>query len=440
MRVQLNKIDNNPFYNKILQWGKLIAITGGAQAVVQAAGLVCGILVIRLLSIQEYAWYILANTMLGTMGVLADAGISTGVMAIGGTVWEDKEKMGAVLATGLYLRNKFAIASMLVALPVLMYLLFHHGAGFIKIILITASIIPSFSAALSDSLLEIVPKLRQEISALQKNQIIVAVWRLVLSAFTLFIFPFTFVAIVAAGLPRIYGNNKLTKIVNGLVNKNQLPDPEIKKKILKFVGRILPGSIYYCLSGQITIWLISFFGNTAAIAKVGALGRLAMLLGFFSTLFNTLITPRFARLPYDRKLLLTRFTQILIVLSFFGAVIIGCSFIFSGKALWILGAGYSNLQTEFVLSIVAGFFGLFAGVLFAINTARGWMVHPILSISINLFAIVAGIYFLNITSIQGLFIFNIFIMAVDVLLYIGYGFFRILNMETVKKEWVVIPT
>lgn len=73
------------------EWAKLIAITGSAQVMVQAIGFISGILVIRLLPTHEYALYTLANTMLGTMTLLADGGIATGVMSQGGKVWQDKQ-------------------------------------------------------------------------------------------------------------------------------------------------------------------------------------------------------------------------------------------------------------------------------------------------------------------------------------------------------------
>jgi hypothetical protein len=92
-------------------------------------GFVCGILIIRLSPVQEYAFYTLANTMLGTMTVLSDGDISTGVMDQGGKVCKDKEKLGVVLATGLDLRRKFAIGSLLVSAPVLLYLLMHNKAS-----------------------------------------------------------------------------------------------------------------------------------------------------------------------------------------------------------------------------------------------------------------------------------------------------------------------
>ena len=420
-------------YGKLFKWTKLIAFTGGAQVIVQATGLVCGIMVIRLLSTQEYAWYTLANTMLGTMCILADAGISTGVMALGGKVWQDKEKLGVIVATGLALRKKFAFVSLLIAIPVLMFLLYHHDAGWVTIILIVASLIPAFFAALSDSLLEVVPKLNQNITALQKNQVAVGVGRLLLSGLTLFLFPFTFIAVFAAGICRIIGNIRLNKIVDGLVNKNKASDPEISVNILKIVKRILPGSIYYCISGQITIWLVSVFGNTSSIAKIGALGRLAMVLSVFSVLFNTLVTPRFARLPQDKKLLLTHFLKILLGLVILGFFIISICTVFSDKALWILGATYSNLKAEFVLSIIGSYIGLFAGILFAINTSRGWMINPLFSIPFNIFCILAGIVFLDLSSIKGLFIFNILIMGVDVLLYSCFGFIKIFKIKDVLK-------
>src|SRR5690606_24311281 len=133
--------------------GKLVTITGSMQAIVQIVGFLSGILVIRLLPTSEYAIYILANTMLGTMTVLADGGISTGVMAQGGKVWHNPAKLGAVLATGLDLRSKFAIVSLIVAIPVMIYLMRVHDATWVMSLVVVLAIVPAFFSALSGSLL-----------------------------------------------------------------------------------------------------------------------------------------------------------------------------------------------------------------------------------------------------------------------------------------------
>lgn len=430
MKEAVQRIYKNPVYLKIFHWGKLLAITGGAQTIVQGVGLICGLLVIRLLPTQEYAWYTLANTMLGTMSVLADGGISTGVMALGGKVWQDKEKLGSVLVTGLDLRKKFAIVSLIIALPILVYLLLHHNANWLTTILITASLIPAFFAALSDSILEIIPKLKQDIISLQKNQITVSIGRLLLSTITLFIFPFTFVAIISAGIPRMYGNIKLSKLADKFANKQQLPNKEIRYNLLVIVKRILPGSVYYCLTGQITIWLISIFGETSSIAQVGALGRLVIMLSLFSILFHTLVVPRFSRLANDSKLLLNKFIMIHIALLIMCSLIIVTAFLYSTQILWLLGKDYSGLNWELVLSIIGGCISIISGISFTLCTSRGYIINPFLIIPINIITLCCAIYFLNISTLKGVLILNIIVAAVQGIIYILYGIFKILRVRT----------
>lgn len=430
MKILLNRIYFNPKYFKVFQFGKLIAITGGAQAIVQGAGLICGILVIRFLPTQEYALYTLANTMLGTMSILADGGISTGVMALGGKVWMDREKSGVILATGLDLRKKFAVISLMIASPVLMYLLLRHGASWLFVLLITASLIPAFFAALSDSLLEIIPKLNQDILVLQRNQITVSIGRLLLSAISLFLFPFTFIAILASGIPRIFGNIRLRKIADVFADKYQKPDSETRKEILKIVKRILPLSVYYCLSSQITIWLISLLGSTLSIAQAGALGRLVMMLTLFSILFTTLIIPRFSRLPNSSAILLNKFLLIHLGLIILCLGIVLTVFIFPSQILFVLGKNYAGLQYELLLNIIAGCVGMISGVSFSLCTSRGYIINPFFAIPINLLTLFCSIYFLNISTLRGVLYLNIIVATIQVALNFIYGFFKI---QTDKK-------
>ncbi|HEX8608429.1 MAG TPA: polysaccharide biosynthesis protein, partial [Pedobacter sp.] len=269
----VQRFQNNPKYAKLFEWGKLVSLTGSAQILIQAVGMITGIVIIRMLTTQEYAYYTIANTMLGTMTILADGGVSIGVMNQGGKVWNDKQQLGAVMSTGLALRRVFGIYSLMISVPILAYLLWHQGAGPWTILLIVLTLIPAFFAAMSDSLLEIFPKLNQDIKSLQVNQVTVSILRLALSCISVFFLPFTFIAILAGGIPRLYGNYKLKAIAHKFAEEGQVPDEQRKKDMLKIVRATLPGAIYYCLSGQITIWLISIFGTASSIAQVGALGR-----------------------------------------------------------------------------------------------------------------------------------------------------------------------
>ena len=425
---------NHSRYIRVWEWGKLISITGGAQIIVQAIGFVCGILIIRLLPPQEYAFYTLAYTMLGTMTVLADGGIANSVMAHGGKVWKDREKLGTVLVTGYDLRKKFAVGSLLLGIPILFYLLLHHEAGWLTAVLIIAAIIPTFFTALSGQILVIAPTLHQAIWPLQKLEIGFSLGRLILILFSLFFFPVAYLAVLAASIPQIWQNLRLRLITATYANWKQNPNAIIKKNILSVVKRILPGSIYYCLSGQITIWLISIFGTTLAVAQIGALGRLSMMLALLGSVFSTLVIPRFSRLKKNKPLLLKRFLQSLSALSFVCILIIGVVWLLPEKLLWILGDDYSHLQKELVLSIVGGCAGMVAGLLFTTATSRNWVLNPLISIPITLTAIISGIVLLDVSTLLGVLRFTLFVSSVEVIMYFSYCIIKIQQVKVIELE------
>ncbi len=374
------------FKVRVLEWVRLFTITGGAQLLVQALGFASGIIVIRLLNTQEYAFYTIANTMLGTMTVLSDGGIGVGVISQGGKVWKDPVKLGAIMAAGLSLRKQFAAISLLLATPAMIYLLRHHGASWTLSLLIYASLVPAFLAALSDSLLEVAPKLRQDIIPLQRNQIAAAIARLGFTTLFVFAFPWAAAGIFAAGIARIWANIRLRKIVGDHAVFNQRPDSAIQKEILKVVKRVLPTSIYYCISGQLTIWLLSVMGSTKAVGQIGALSGLSTMLNIFTVVFGTLMVPRFARLPSVKKIIVQRFLLLQLGLIILGTMIVLTTSLFSKQLLWILGSRFAGLRKELVLVAIQSCVGLASSSTNQLLSARGIIVPPAIFVLIAIAA------------------------------------------------------
>jgi len=418
-----------PLFNKSLSkrkigtWVKLIGITGSTQFLIQGVGLLSGILVIRWLPTSEYALYTLANTMLGTMVVLADSGIATGVTAQGGKVWKDRKQLGTVLVTGMNLRKKFAIGSLIIAAPVLLYLLNYHGAGWGMAVLILLALIPAFTSALTGAIFMVPLKLHQDIKPLQKNLLLESLGRFGL-IFSLVFFPFSFVAILCAGIPRAIANIRLYKITKKFADWRKSVDTVIRKNILDVVKRLMPGAVYYCISGQISIYLISIFGSTANVAEIGALGRISIVLTLISTLFGTLIYPRFARLEENHKLLLKRFFQITAALFAICTIAVIGIWVLSTPILWVLGDAYSDLNVELVLSAIASCIGLISGGVFTMSSQRSWVMNPALSIPVSIAAIVVGAIVMDVTTLIGVLQFNIFIVSIQLILNSVYFFFR----------------
>ena len=414
---------------KLQQWSKLIVKVGSAQVLLQVIGVLSGILIIHQLTTHEYALYTLANTMVGTITILADGGISLAVMAEGGRIYLDKERLGTVLVTGLQLRRIFAILTLVIVIPVLFYLLYTHDAGLPFAIFTTLAIIPAFFAALSDSLLEVVPKLHQDIDPLQKNQINAGLGRLVMISASLFVFPFAYIAILMNGIPRWWANIKLKKIAAKYADFSQEPDPVVRKNILTIVKRTLPEMIYYCVSGQITIWLLSIFGTTNNIAEIGAIGRLSSLVGLFTTLISILIIPRFSRFDGSAAALLKRFIGIFLVVSVLGAGIVLFSYLFSPQLLWILGKKYYGLDYYLVLNFAASAVTLVASTLFLLYSSKGWIINPVILIPLNVALLAAGIFLFNLSTLKGVLYLNIYIAFTQLLTHLVFALYKISKLK-----------
>jgi O-antigen/teichoic acid export membrane protein len=316
--------------------------------------------------------------------------------------------LGLVSATGLSLRKKFALITLLIATPIIIYLLLKNNSSWLMSLLIFLSLIPAFYASLSDSLLEIIPKLHQDISSLQKNQLTVGAGRLILTLLVIFIFPWTFVIVLASGIPRIYGNIQLQKINAKFVDDDQKPDPLVRKEILKIVVRVLPTIVFYAISGQIVIWILSIFGNTNDLASIGALGRFGVLLGSFTTLLNTLFIPRFSRLEENREKILRVFLFFQLTLFCVTGLVLLVVLLFPTQMLWILGTSYSSLSSELFLIMLANCIGAISSMTGNLMGSRGHFLNPIVVIVLNLMTVVLAFFIWDLSTLRGILYYSIF--------------------------------
>src|SRR5690348_11059895 len=119
------------------------------QGVVQLLGFSSGILLVRWLPQREYAFFTIANAMQATLMLLADIGISTGLISIGGRVWQDRHRFGELINTGLAVRRKLALAAIVIVAPILYAMLAKNGASAIYTVLLVALVLAGFSIQLS---------------------------------------------------------------------------------------------------------------------------------------------------------------------------------------------------------------------------------------------------------------------------------------------------
>lgn len=411
--------------SKAIQWAGLLSVAGAGQALVQGLALVSGFLIIQLMAPQQYAYYTLAYAALGTISTLGDSGIASGVMACGGRNWSDRRHLGGVMAAGFELRRLFLAVTLAIALPVLVYLLLRNGADKLTATLIVLALVPAFFAAMTEDLLEIPLKLHQDIRRLQANQVLTNLARVVVVVGSLLLLPLAAVAILANGLPRIWANFRLRRVASRYADASAPIEPEARREIVAIARKSLPGALYFAASGQITIWLVSIYGSTTAIAQVGALGRYAAVLAVFGGVISTVVVPRFARLPAQRSLLLSRFWMALGATVLLGVVFTTLVHAFPHQVLWVLGRQYADLDREVVLSVLSGSVGMCVGLVYALCASRGWILPFIVNGTSSIAVQVILIALMDLSTPANVMLYSLYNAIWGVALYLSYFLYRV---------------
>lgn len=393
------------FSSKAIYWIKVLSKFVSVQLCLQALGFVCSILVIRALDKQQYAYYTIANTMQGSMNVLADSGISTSLSAIGGKVWKDRYRFGQLVNTALLMRLYFAVAVVAVVVPILLWMLISNGASVVYAICIAVAVLFSLSSLLTLTVFGMVLRLHSQIKRIQVLDLLSAIFRLVLLGAAYLIHLNAALAVLTASIPLLFNRIIISRWVIDSIDIKASVNSQDRATILEITKKRLPSDIFYCVQGQLTVWLISVFGNADNIAEVGALGRLAVIFNIFDTTMNAVILPSLARCS-SPKLLYQRYWQIIGANCLLGLILVGIVVIFPNQIIWILGEKYTNIKNELLLMICSIVFGAINRTMKYINSTKAWMKHYWSIVPATITTQVILLSVLDVSTVKGVIIFG----------------------------------
>ena len=394
-----------------------------AQGFTAVAGALAGLMVVRALSTEAYARYSLALGVLGAITLLADSGTTMGALAQGGKVWQEPRRLGAVMQVARSLRVRFGLWAGGLAVPLLVGLLVQHGAtgwevaGWIIVVAIL------FTLNLQTPLLEVPLKLHQALKVTQGVAVGQSVLRLGAVATTVWFWPAGVMAALAGGLPQWWGNRRLAQAGGSLVAKGAEAQPEIRNAILAVVRRSLPGGIYYVISQQAGLWFLSVGGTTLAVAQLGALSRIALLIGVIVALAQAVWVPRFARIPEDGPLLKVYFRTLgLVVVLAFPAGLL--AMIWPTGLLWLVGPAYAGLEGSLRLAVFGAILQTLGGVALQLVYGRGWLPPPVLGIGAAVAVQVACVGLGDMRTLDGVLWMGILLGLETLVVHAGYLLYR----------------
>jgi O-antigen/teichoic acid export membrane protein len=420
---------STPLLRQALHRARIVGSFAFAQATVQVIGFLSGILLVRYLDQRDYAFFTIANTMQGTINVLADIGISIGLVSIGGRVWHDRHRFGELISTALRLRRKLATVSVLIVTPLLYFMLIKNGASVWYALVLIALVLSAVFVQLSVGVLSVVPRLHSNIQRIQAIDLTGALVRVAILVALLFVFLNAGVAIAVGSATLLLQYWMLRRYVATVVDLKARENEEDRAAMHGFIRNQAANAVFFCLQGQITVFLISFFAAQASsVAEVGALGRLAMIFVVLGNLLTNVFAPAFARCQNPHRLRWLYAGIIGAVAAFSLTVLAGAAF-FPSAFLFVLGNKYTHLGQELVLMVGGSVIGALTGTFWALNSSKAWITGSWLYIPLTLATQAALIPFTDFSSVRGVLIFNLISAAPNLLLNIvlSYRGFRSLR-------------
>jgi hypothetical protein len=274
---------------------------------------------------------------------------------------------------------------------------------------------------LNVGVLSVVVNLRQQVGRMQALVFCGALPRLVLIALFAALGFLNSPLSVAAGTLGLAGQYWLLRQwVRPQVSDNAYPSKALRSKILAIVKRQAPLTIYFCLQGQIGIWLISIFGSVHRVAEVGALGRIGMIFSILISAVSALIVPRFAR---SQELTRLRSRYVLILLGFTGVLLLGTllTWLWPGSLLWLLGAQYAQLGTLLWLAVLAAGSSALGGLLYSLNVNKGWIPPAGIVVPVDILNQLVLCFFFDLSSVRGILLIGAIAPIVPALINLAFG-------------------
>jgi len=382
--------------------GKFVSI----QIVVQALSLVSGILLVRTLDQQQYAYFTIANTMQSTMNLLADTGISMSLSAIGGKVWQDRYRFGQLINTAMQLRYYLAATSISIVTPILIWMLIRNGASLTYAVLITFVVLLGLLFQLTTDVLLVIPRLHSQINKIQNLDLFSSLTRLTLLGISYIIYLNSVVAIGISSIIIVMQRIMLGRWAKEKIDSQASINQEYKKSILVIIKHQAPNAIYYCLQGQLILYLITLFGDTNNIAEIGALGRLGIVFSLITAVMSNIVLPSISRCQ-SASLLRKYYLQLLSILFIIAGLMISCTLLFTEQILWILGSKYTSLHKELVLMVINTLFSSIVGIMWSINASKAWINYSWINIPFTLSVQIVLLLLLDLSSVLNVIIFSL---------------------------------
>jgi O-antigen/teichoic acid export membrane protein len=387
--------------HRLKKWGAPLLGFAIGQPAVQLVNLLTGFLLLRWLSVEHYAQFGVAFAFQSTVGMLADLGFSSCILALAGERARDPEVLGRYIRSARHFRLWLAIGvGGVFALSFPLIAANQPWDAVTKIAILTSILV---AVAVQAWAMYQAPLLaHRRLAEVYQPQVVGGALRLGFASLLHLLHVLSGVAAAWLGTLSLAIVGWWTRCkAKPFIHEPARSDPQANREMLRYLAPLMPGVVFTAFQSQIQIALITIYGSSQSIAEVAALGRLAQLFGILNAFNGAVVGPYIASLPVVR--LPHRYILILAAAVLLSTLISISAFILPGPLLWLLGPRYSELGQEVGWVVLGSCLAYVGGVMWSMQAARKWIFWwgTGLYIGAVLAAQVAAVILLDIASTRG---------------------------------------
>jgi len=351
-----------------MPWLTILSKYAAGQSLVIMTNILIGVVLLRVLSIEEFALYTLSVVFLQIAAGGSDMGLSQAIMTLGARIREQHREIGSLYSSASWHAKKLYVLTALAVTTVFLFNVFDRDWAPTNALACLALLLLIVPVQLNVTFRKSILNINHDARALFFTGMLESVTRLLLLPLCIK-WPYAAVAIFA-NLIGAYSSRRVVIHLSKHKMEEHQPVTEQQVYALKrFINPLIPVVIYNLVQGQISIFILGIHGYTASIAQVGALGRLGQFIAIPMMLNGFLIQPAFSRIDtkvkFMRKAVLVSGS-----LMIFASVSMASVFVVPQWWLFILGSKYNNLEHELPVAVLTGILTLLGATFYTMVISR----------------------------------------------------------------------
>jgi O-antigen/teichoic acid export membrane protein len=359
--------------DSLARWSRLSLEFAVSHGLAQAAGMISGLIYVRLMPVDQYALYAMGLTALTFLSTGSDLGLTSALSYFWRKGITDGSAFEPWVATVLWLRSIFLILASVICGA----MLFKAAAAQKLSMMIVFACFGLVLATAWSQTRTSVALLRMRFQGRQRQSYYGegagSVTRLLAAGAMIVTGINTAVFGLAGGLLGAIAIWTAARAMAPTAWNNAQPGARAPwREVLTFIAPMFPTMVVFMVQDPLVLWLAFTFGGQTPVSETFAVGRIAAIYAITFSFILTVVMPRLASVGDEARL--TRLTGLfLLALILLCAAVMAFAWLAPSVLLLLIGPKYAHLHTEVILSLASASLGLLTNFLAIVNRMRGWV-------------------------------------------------------------------